>query len=81
MDESDLQLLALYDWVCRNEDDMQDLAACFDANLKVDRSRLIMGFRCLRVTLELRVHSRFPQRLRTAPNGTEPQAPSRRLPL
>lgn len=68
MSDADLTLVALYDWTLRAEQELEDLKSCFPEVLRADQNRLVMSFRCLRISLELRV---------TRPVKKEAGAPSR----
>lgn len=67
MPESEPSLLALYEWTCRVEDELEDLKGSFPESFQTDRSRLVMSLTCLGVGLELAL--RLPRRTgRPAPN-------------
>jgi hypothetical protein len=77
MTESEATLSTLYDWVVQCESQLDELKSAFPEWAKNDRTRLLMSFSCLRVTLEVRLKPRFPKRRPTRPTGRTPgDAPS-----
>lgn len=62
MPSTEMTIDALYDWARRIEDELEEYKAAFPDALVVDRNRCIASFRCLRVSLEVRVQARFPKR-------------------
>jgi hypothetical protein len=67
MSDSNEVLVALYDAVCRAEEEISELKAAFPEVLHADRNRVLASLSCCRVSLELRVKS---------PRRNKPDAPS-----
>lgn len=80
MAEANLTIYELYEWVCRADDELQDIKASFPESLSADRSRLVMSFSCLRVSLELRVRHPSTKRPGGAPPASGPQSFRQSLP-
>jgi hypothetical protein len=74
-----LGLTELYEWVLRCQEEMSELEGAFPEALKADRSRLVMSFNCLRVSLEVRIKPKFPKRAGVAATDTSPRGTPPRL--
>lgn len=80
MQDSDVTLVALYDWTCRIEHELRDLQSSFPECLKDDRNRLVMSLRCLRISCEVRIRPKMVKRdgaeqTRTVPRDHPPERP------
>lgn len=75
----DLTLDALYDWACRIEEELDEYKNSFPEVLAADRNRCIASFRCLRISLELRVQARFPKRADPPRRSTQIDPPTFRI--
>lgn len=76
---SDRDVVAVYDWLCRIEEDLNELKDMIPEVYRADRNRLVGSIRCFRVGLELRVTHHGARRPGTPPTGTGPDRQGRAL--
>lgn len=73
LDEQREALVALYNWVRRNQEQMLTHEGAFAQLPPADHNRLAMSFAALGTSLDIRLKAQFPKRPAGGPTASRPQ--------